>query len=101
MDTVALVSVVLVAVLSGLVMWWLVKGQRKKAEAAFEMLGARGPMTLDEIAAATGTNLVMKGYLMQALDQLAAEGKLQKTPPPKGHPALRILRDTKYGLPPK
>jgi hypothetical protein len=100
-DSVAVISAVLVVVLSGLVMWWLVKGQRKKAEAAFEMLGARGPMTLDEIAAATGTNVVMKGYLMQALDQLAAEGKLQKRPPPQGHPVLRIARDTKYGLPPK
>jgi hypothetical protein len=101
MDSVAVVSFVLIVVLSGLTMWWLVKGQRKKVEACYELLGTRGPMTLDEISAATGTNVVMKGYLMQALDQLASEGKLQKTPPPPGHPALRIFRDTKYGLPPK
>ena len=55
-------------------------------------------MTLDELAAATGTNVVMKGYLMQALDGLVAEGKLTKTPPPAGHPALRIARDSKYAL---
>jgi len=99
MDSVAIVSSVLIAIVSGFVMWRLVQGQRKKAESAFEMLGARGPMTLDELAVATATNVVMKGYLMQALDQLAAEGKLEKTPPPKGHPVLRITRDTKYGLP--
>jgi hypothetical protein len=62
------------------------------------LLRERGGMTLDELATALGTNVFAKGYLMQALDQLAAEGKLTKTPPPKGHPALRIGRDTRYAL---
>jgi hypothetical protein len=99
MDTSAIVVGIVIVVLSGVVMSLLVKGQRKKAEAAFAMLAARGPMTLDELTAATGTNFVMKGYLMQALDGLASEGKLEKIAPPAGHPRLRILRDTKYGLP--
>ena len=99
MNAVALVTAVLTAVLSVGVMSMLVKSQRARAEAAFGLLASKGPMTLDELAVATGANVVMKGYLMNALDELAAEGKLVKTPPPKGHPALRIARDTRYGLP--
>jgi hypothetical protein len=53
-------------------------------------------MTLDEIAKALGTSLFAKGYLMQALDQMVAQGTLVKIAPPAGHPRLRILRDTKY-----
>ena len=98
METTAIITSALVVVLSAVVMSRLVMGQRKKVEAAFGMLAERGPMTLDELAAATGANVIMKGYLMQALDAFVAEGKLEKTPPPKGHPALRIARDTKYGL---
>ena len=94
-----IVSAVLSGVLSVVVMAGLVKSQRKKAEAAFALLQQRGPLTLDELAVATSTNIVMKGYLMQALDGLVAEGKLEKSLPPKGHPALRFARDTKYCLP--
>jgi hypothetical protein len=55
-------------------------------------------MTLDELAAELGTNVFAKGYLMQALDALVAEGRLKKIPPPPGHPRLRIFRDTKYAV---
>ena len=98
MDAAILITTVLTGTISVVVMSMLVKRQRKRAEAAFGLLGSRGPMTLDELAAATGANVVMKGYLMQALDGLVTEGKLEKTPPPKGHPVLRITRDTKYCL---
>jgi hypothetical protein len=100
MDSVRLVTLIVTALASSVVMAILVKGQRKKVEGALEMLKARGPMTLNEIASATGTNFVMKGYLMQALDGMASQGKLLKIPPPPGHPALRIHRDTRYGVPP-
>jgi hypothetical protein len=86
--------------ISVVVMMMLVKGQSKKAAAVIAMIKTRGPMTLDEIAAATGTNLVMKGYLMQALDALVAQQTLAKISPPPDHPRMRIFRDTKYGLPP-
>jgi hypothetical protein len=81
------------------VMPMLVSSQRKKVAQIEPMLRERGGMTLDEIAAALKTGIVAKGYLMQALDQMAAEGKLTKTPPPAGHPRMRIVRDTKYSLP--
>jgi hypothetical protein len=94
------ISVAAVTVtLSAFVMRALVRGQRKKIEAVIEMLKTRGPLTLNEITEATGTNFVMKGYLMQALDRRVAEGGLTKIPPPPGHPRMRIFRDTKYGLP--
>jgi hypothetical protein len=101
MDIGLVVTVVAVSIISAFVMRALVKGQRKKVETTLELLKTRGPMTLDEIAAATGTNVVMKGYLMQALDAMIAKGGLTKIPPPEGHPRLRIFRDTKYALPPK
>jgi hypothetical protein len=53
-------------------------------------------MTLDQIAKELRTSVFAKGYLMQALDEMVREGKLVKTPPPAGTPALRILRETKY-----
>jgi hypothetical protein len=89
----------LVAVLSAAVMGWLVSGQRKQVARIEPLLRERGGMTLDEIAAQLGTSVFAKGYLMQALDRLAAEGRLTRTPPPKGHPMLRITRDTRYALP--
>ncbi|HUB06889.1 MAG TPA: hypothetical protein VMB50_07810 [Myxococcales bacterium] len=99
MDVTLVAAGVAVAVVSAVVMRALVKGQRKKVETALELLKTRGPMTLDEIAAETGTNVVMKGYLMQALDAMTAKGGLTKIPPPPGHPRLRLFRDTKYALP--
>jgi hypothetical protein len=98
MHSVEFVVALVVGVLSVVVMTMLVNGQRKKALELLPLLEARGPLTLDEIAAATETGLVMKGYLMQALDSLVAEGKLEKTPPPKGHPPMRLARDTKYAV---
>ncbi len=86
--------------ISLVVMMMLVKGQTKKATLVIEMIKARGPMTLDEITAATKTNFVMKGYLMQALDGMVTQRTLIKIPPPPDHPRMRIFRDTKYGLPP-
>ncbi len=99
MDIAQIGALLGVAIAMGIVIPLLVRRQRKTVEQAFGMLKERGPMTLDEIAAATGTNFVMKGYLMQALDAMALEGRLTKTLPPKGHPVLRMARDTKYGLP--
>jgi hypothetical protein len=86
--------------ISVVVMVLLVKGQSKKAAAVIAMIKTRGPRTLDEVAAATGTSFVMKGYLMQALDGMVAQQTLTKIPPPPDHPRMRIFRDTKYGLPP-
>jgi hypothetical protein len=77
----------------------LVKGQSNKAATILEMIKTRGPMTLDEITAATKTNFVMKGYLMQALDNMVAQQTLTKIAPPPDHPRMRIFRDTKYALP--
>jgi hypothetical protein len=74
----------------------IVSGQKKKLAQIDALMRARGGMTLDEIAKALGTSMFAKGYLMQALEQQVAQGKLVKTPPPAGHPRLRILRDTKY-----
>ena len=74
----------------------LVSGQKKKLAQIDALMLEHGGMTLDEIAKALGTNMFAKGYLMQALDQLVAQGTLVKVAPPAGHPRLRILRDTKY-----
>lgn len=81
-----------------IVMPLLVRRQKKKLAGIEPMLRERGGLTLDEIAVASKTGMFGKGYLMQALDQLAAQGKLTKVPPPAGHPRLRIARDTKYQL---
>lgn len=74
----------------------LVSGQKKKLAGLDALMRQPGGMTLDEIAKALGTNVFAKGYLMQALEQLVAQGTLVKTPPPPGHPRLRIHRDTRY-----
>lgn len=76
----------------------LIGRQRKKIAEVEALLRQGEGMTLDEITTATKTNAIAKGYLMQALDAMVAEGKLVKVPPPVGHPRLRILRDTKYQL---
>ena len=102
MDADSLIPIVTggaVAIISPIVMRALVKGQRRKVETVRDLLKSRGPMTLNEITAATSTNLVMKGYLMQALDGMVAKHELTKIPPPEGHPRMRIFRDTKYALP--
>jgi hypothetical protein len=97
-DLVPIFTVVAVAVLSAVVMGRLIQGQKKRVADIELLLRERGGMTLDEIARVLKTNVFMKGYLMQALDRMAAEGKLSKTPPPQGHPALRFALDTKYSL---
>lgn len=89
-----------VAIALAVVMPRLVKGQRRKAERLEGLLRDRGPMTLDEIAKALGTGVFAKGYLMQALDGMVRDGKLEKTPAPAGTPALRLARDARYGLRP-
>lgn len=94
----AIAGLVGVGIAVAVVMPLLVAGQRKKLGGVEALLRERGGMTLDEIAKATGTGVFAKGYLMQALDAMASEGKLVKVPPPAGHPRLRILRDTKYQL---
>ena len=76
----------------------MVSGQKQRLAQIYALMRARGGMTLDEIAKALGTNLFAKGYLMQALEQQVAQGKLVKLVPPAGHPRLRIMRDTKYQL---
>jgi hypothetical protein len=78
---------------------WVVRRQRAKLAAFRPTLAARGPMTLDEIAAATGTNAIIQGYLMEALDAEAEAGALERIPPPPGHPIARFYRDTRYGVP--
>ena len=97
-DTLPILIGGLTITISLVVMMMLVKGQSKKAATVIEMIKARGPMTLDEIAAATKTNIVMKGYLMQALDNMVAQQTLTKIAPPTDHPRMRIFRDTKYAL---
>ncbi len=95
-SVVAIASAVGVAIAFAIVIPMLVSGQRKKLAGLEVLLRERGGMTLDEIAKALGTNVFAKGYLMQALDQMVAQGKLVKIVPPPGHPKLRIIRDTKY-----
>src|SRR5690349_4576187 len=95
-STVMLVATMLTAVLSVLVMGFIVSRQRRKLDGVLPLLRERGGMTLNEIAAALGTSVFAKGYLMQALNQLSADGRLTRTPPPKGHPMLRIAGDTRY-----
>jgi hypothetical protein len=97
-SVVGIAGTVGVIIAMAVVMPLLISGQKKKLAQVEGTLRDRGGMTLNELAAALGTNAVMKGYLMQALDQMVAEGKLKKIPPPAGHPRLRILRDTKYEL---
>src|ERR1019366_3120257 len=96
-DALPMITGALTISISLVVMMMLVKGQAKKATVVVEMIKTRGPMTLDEISAATKTNFVMKGYLMQALDGMVARQTLVKIPPPPDHPRMRIFRDTKYG----
>jgi hypothetical protein len=98
-NVVGISAVVGVAIAFAIVMPMIIAGQRKKVARIEGLLRERGGMTLDEIAKALGTNVFAKGYLMQALDQMVAQGKLVKVPPPPGHPKLRIFRDTKYQLP--
>jgi ABC-type siderophore export system fused ATPase/permease subunit len=95
-SVVAIASAVGVAIAFAIVMPILVLGQRKKLAGLEGFLRERGGMTLDEIAKALGTSFFAKGYLMQGLDQMVTQGKLIKVAPPKGHPRLRIFRDTKY-----
>ena len=85
-----------VVIAIALVMPRLVSGQRAKLVRIDSVLRESGGMTLDQIAAKLGTSVFAKGYLMQALDALEAEGKLVKVPPPPGHPRMRIFKDTMY-----
>jgi hypothetical protein len=97
MDGVVGISAAIGVVIAvAVVMPMMIAGQKKKLAGIDGLLRERGGMTLDEIAKALGTNVFAKGYLMQALDQMVAQGKLVKVPPPPGHPRLRIFRDTKY-----
>jgi hypothetical protein len=97
-DMITIATGVSVAVAIGVVMPMLVSGQKKKLARIEPLLRERGGMTLDEVAKELGTNIVAKGYLMQALDAMVAEGKLVKIPPPDGHPRMRIFKDTKYAI---
>jgi hypothetical protein len=99
-NIVAIAGTIGVVIAVAVVIPILVSGQRKKVARVEGVLRERGGMTLNEVAAALGTNVFAKGYLMQALDQMVLEGKLVKVPPPPGHPRLRIFRDTKYQLAP-
>jgi len=74
----------------------LIAGQRTNLHRIEALLRVRGAMTLDEIAKELRTSVFMKGYLLQALDQMVREGKLDKAPPPSGTPRLRIFRETRY-----
>jgi len=96
--TVALISAALGGLATAALTAKLITGQRKKVARVGELLREQGGMTLDEIALELETSVFAKGYLMQALDQMVVEGELEKEPPPKGHPRLRVLRDTTYSL---
>ncbi len=95
-QVVSIGAVVGVGIALAVVMPMMISGQKKKLAGLDALMRERGGMTLDEIAKALGTGVIAKGYLMQALEQQVAQGKLVKTPPPPGHPRLRIVRDTKY-----
>jgi hypothetical protein len=97
-STIIIASTVGVGVGLAFIVPLLIARQRKKVAQLETLLGEREGMTLDEITQATRTGIFAKGYLMQALDALVAEGKLVKVPPPAGHPRLRIFRDTQYQL---
>jgi hypothetical protein len=98
-DVASIAGIVGVIVALAVVMPLLISGQRKKVAQIEPLLRERGGMTLDEIARELSTNVVAKGYLMQALDAMVAEGRLAKIAPPADHPRMRIFRDTKYALP--
>jgi ABC-type siderophore export system fused ATPase/permease subunit len=91
-------STIGVAIATSFVMPKLVSAQRKRLAQIEPLLRERGGMTLDEIASELKTSVFAKGYLMQALDKMVADGKLVKVAPPKGHPRFRIFKDTKYLL---
>src|SRR4051812_5182391 len=92
-SVVGIAPLVGVAIAVAIVIPRIVSGQKKKLAGIDALLRERGGMTLDEIAKALGTSMFAKGYLMQALDQMVAQGKLVKVAPPPGHPRLRIFRD--------
>jgi hypothetical protein len=96
MDAAQIGTIVGVAIAMAVVIPLIVGRQRKKLEALMGVLEQSGPMTFDAIAKKLETSVFAKGYLMQALDRMVAEGRLKKTPPPKGTPALRIVRETTY-----
>ncbi len=87
-----------IAIAFGVVMPILVASQRKKVGTIRDLLRERGAMTLDEITAELRTNVFAKGYLMQALDQLVRDGKLEKIEPPPETPRRRRFRETRYAL---
>src|SRR5262245_23532793 len=96
MDAGAIGGAIGVAIGVAIVMPLMVNRQRKKLEGVEKLLRESGAMTFDDIAKKLNTGVFTKGYLLQALDKMVAEGKLQKIPPPKGTPMLRIVRDTQY-----
>jgi ABC-type siderophore export system fused ATPase/permease subunit len=95
-NLIPIASTISVALATSFVMPRLVSGQRKRVAQIEPLLRERGGMTLNEIASELGTSVFAKGYLMQALDKMVADGTLIKVPPPKGHPRFRIFKDTKY-----
>ena len=95
-DVTAIATTIGIGLAFAVVMPKLISGQRKKLASVEPLLRERGGMTLDELAKELGTSVFAKGYLMQALDAMVAEGKLVKIPPPAGHPRMRIFKDTKY-----
>jgi hypothetical protein len=96
MDVAGLGAIIGVGLATAVVMPMMIGKQKKKLAGIEALLRERGGMTLDEICKELKTGVIGRGYLMQALDQMVKEGKLTRIAPPKGHPRLRIVRDTKY-----
>jgi hypothetical protein len=59
----------------------VIQQELRKLEAFYPTLAHRSPMTADEIAAATGAMAVMRRFLIDAIEEAADAGRIERRPP--------------------
>jgi hypothetical protein len=67
----------------------ILQQERRKLESFYPTLAYRGPMTADEITEAAGTSGVLRRWLVDAIEEAADAGRIQRKPPVNGERAVR------------
>jgi hypothetical protein len=67
----------------------LVAQEKAKIEAFLLTLAQRGPMTADEIVAAAGTMSLLRRYMVDALEEAADAGRIERRAPFPGQRGVR------------